>query len=106
MAYEVAISDINNIQSSIPELGQSLSDFGKAVKVLGACEGDSLGKAFSELGTKSESLSIKLQAEAGFPHYNLYFYCYWLLFIGNCSLWLQVEHLSNCFPLTCRLTIY
>ncbi|KMT06744.1 hypothetical protein BVRB_7g159050 [Beta vulgaris subsp. vulgaris] len=46
------------------ELGQSLSDFGKAVKVLGACEGDSLGKAFSELGTKSESLSIKLQAEA------------------------------------------
>ncbi|CAO2824030.1 unnamed protein product [Amaranthus hypochondriacus] len=46
------------------ELGQSLSDFGKAVKLLGECEGDSLGKAFSELGTKSEALSIKLQAEA------------------------------------------
>uniref|UniRef100_A0A803MXR7 PX domain-containing protein n=2 Tax=Chenopodium quinoa TaxID=63459 RepID=A0A803MXR7_CHEQI len=46
------------------ELGQSLSDFGKAVKLLGACEGDSLGKAFAELGTKSEELSIKLQAEA------------------------------------------
>lgn len=46
------------------ELGQSLSDFGKAVKLLGACEGDSLGKAFSELGSKSEALSVKLQAEA------------------------------------------
>ncbi|KAL9227698.1 hypothetical protein vseg_003354 [Gypsophila vaccaria] len=46
------------------ELGQSLSDFGKAVKLLGACEGESLGKAFSELGTKSEALSTKLQAEA------------------------------------------
>ncbi|CAO2839308.1 unnamed protein product [Amaranthus hypochondriacus] len=46
------------------ELGQSLSDFGKAVKLLGACEGDSLGKAFTELGAKSEALSIKLQAEA------------------------------------------
>ncbi|KAF8397932.1 hypothetical protein HHK36_016858 [Tetracentron sinense] len=46
------------------ELGQSLSDFGKAVKLLGACEGNSLGKAFSELGTKSEMLSIKLQNEA------------------------------------------
>ncbi|KAK9723510.1 hypothetical protein RND81_05G002900 [Saponaria officinalis] len=42
------------------ELGQSLSDFGKAVKLLGACEGESLGKAFSELGTKSEALSMKL----------------------------------------------
>lgn len=57
---------INDIQCSISELGQSLSDFGKAVKLLGACEGDSLGKAFAELGTKSEALSIKLQAEAGF----------------------------------------
>ncbi|KAL2900163.1 Sorting nexin 1 [Bienertia sinuspersici] len=47
------------------ELGQSLSEFGKAVKLLGACEGDSLGKAFAELGSKSESLSINLQAEAG-----------------------------------------
>lgn len=46
------------------ELGQSLSDFGKAVKILGACEGNGLGKAFSELGTKSEMISIKLQKEA------------------------------------------
>ncbi|KAI4300508.1 hypothetical protein L6164_033878 [Bauhinia variegata] len=46
------------------ELGQSLSDFGKAVKLLGACEGNALGKSFSELGTKSEALSIKLQKEA------------------------------------------
>ncbi|CAA7404416.1 unnamed protein product [Spirodela intermedia] len=46
------------------ELGQSLSDFGKAIKLLGACEGDPLGKAFSELGSKSELLSIKLQKEA------------------------------------------
>ncbi|KAJ8427899.1 hypothetical protein Cgig2_008517 [Carnegiea gigantea] len=46
------------------ELGQSLADFGKAVTLLGACEGDSLGKALSELGSKSEALSIKLQAEA------------------------------------------
>ncbi|KAL2554245.1 Sorting nexin 1 [Forsythia ovata] len=46
------------------ELGQSLSDFGKAVKLLGSCEGNSLGKAFSELGAKSEILSIKLQREA------------------------------------------
>ncbi|KAF8397934.1 hypothetical protein HHK36_016860 [Tetracentron sinense] len=46
------------------ELGQSLSDFGKAVKILGACAENSLGKAFSELGTKSEMLSIKLQNEA------------------------------------------
>ncbi|CAL5387359.1 hypothetical protein ACSBR2_002622 [Camellia fascicularis] len=46
------------------ELGQSLSDFGKAVKLLGTCEGDALGKVFSELGAKSEILSIKLQKEA------------------------------------------
>ncbi|KAJ8754798.1 hypothetical protein K2173_012187 [Erythroxylum novogranatense] len=46
------------------ELGQSLSDFGKAAKLLGACEGDTLGKAFSEVGTKSEILSVKLQKEA------------------------------------------
>ncbi|KAL8140982.1 hypothetical protein V2J09_007003 [Rumex salicifolius] len=37
------------------ELGQSLSNFGKAVSLLGACEGDDLGKAFSELGTRSEA---------------------------------------------------
>ena len=54
------------------ELGQSLSDFGKAVKLLGACEGDSLGKAFSELGTKSEALSVKLQAEV---HYLMICLC-------------------------------
>ncbi|XP_057467777.1 sorting nexin 1-like [Actinidia eriantha] len=46
------------------ELGQSLSDFGKAVKLLGACEENALGKVFSELGAKSEILSIKLQKEA------------------------------------------
>ncbi|KAK7392637.1 hypothetical protein VNO78_21081 [Psophocarpus tetragonolobus] len=46
------------------ELGQSLSDFGKAVKLLGASEGNALGKAFSELGMKSEILSTKLQKEA------------------------------------------
>lgn len=46
------------------ELGQSLSDFGKAVNLLGACEGNTLGKVFSELGAKSEILSIKLQKEA------------------------------------------
>ncbi|KAA8516758.1 hypothetical protein F0562_017044 [Nyssa sinensis] len=46
------------------ELGQSLSDFGTAVKLLGACEGNTLGKAFSELGAKSEVLSIKLQKES------------------------------------------
>lgn len=46
------------------ELGQSLSDFGKAVKLLGDCEDNALGKTFSELGTKSEMLSVKLQKEA------------------------------------------
>ncbi|KAK7345313.1 hypothetical protein VNO77_15914 [Canavalia gladiata] len=46
------------------ELGQSLSDFGKAVKLLGASEGNALGKAFSELGMKSEILSVKLHKEA------------------------------------------
>ncbi|KAF9664925.1 hypothetical protein SADUNF_Sadunf16G0068900 [Salix dunnii] len=46
------------------EMGQSLSDFGKAAKLLGACEGDILGKAFSDLGNKSEALSVKLQREA------------------------------------------
>ncbi|PIN17107.1 Membrane coat complex Retromer, subunit VPS5/SNX1 [Handroanthus impetiginosus] len=46
------------------ELGESLSDFGKAVKLLGECEGNSLGKAFSDLGAKSEVLSTKLEREA------------------------------------------
>lgn len=45
------------------ELGESLSEFGKAVKLLGTCEDDALGKAFSELGAKSEIISIKLQKE-------------------------------------------
>ncbi|XP_015088769.1 sorting nexin 1 [Solanum pennellii] len=46
------------------ELGESLSEFGKAVKLLGTCDDDALGKAFSELGAKSEIISIKLQKEA------------------------------------------
>lgn len=46
------------------ELGQSLLEFGKAIKLLGTCEGNSLGKAFSELGSKAELLSIKLDKEA------------------------------------------
>lgn len=46
------------------ELGQSLSEFGKAVKLLGTCEDGALGKAFSELGAKSETISLKLQREA------------------------------------------
>ncbi|GJM92475.1 hypothetical protein PR202_ga08951 [Eleusine coracana subsp. coracana] len=46
------------------ELGQSLADFGKAIKLLGACEGDLMEKVFSEVGSKSEMLSIKLQREA------------------------------------------
>ncbi|KAL3839301.1 hypothetical protein ACJIZ3_023892 [Penstemon smallii] len=46
------------------ELGQSLSDFGKAVTLLGNSEGNNLGKAFADLGAKSEILSAKLQREA------------------------------------------
>nr|ACF81480.1 unknown [Zea mays] len=46
------------------ELGQSLADFGKAIKLLGSCEGDLMEKVFSEVGSKSEMLSIKLQREA------------------------------------------
>ncbi|KAL6521085.1 Sorting nexin-1 [Orobanche gracilis] len=46
------------------ELGQSLSDFGKAFKLLANCEENALGKAFFELGAKSEVLSVKLQKEA------------------------------------------
>lgn len=52
------------------ELGQSLADFGKAIKLLGACEGDALGAAFSELGAKSEMLSIKLQREVSYIYKN------------------------------------
>lgn len=47
----------------ISELGESLSEFGKAVKLLGTCDDDALGKAFSELGAKAEIISIKLQKE-------------------------------------------
>lgn len=46
------------------ELGESLSSFGKAIKLLGSSEDNALGKAFSELGAKSELISIKLQKEA------------------------------------------
>nr|CAB3474890.1 unnamed protein product [Digitaria exilis] len=46
------------------ELGLSLAEFGKAIKLLGACEGDVMEKVFSEVGSKSEMLSIKLQREA------------------------------------------
>ncbi|XP_011625948.1 sorting nexin 1 isoform X2 [Amborella trichopoda] len=46
------------------ELGQALSDFGKAVKLLGDSEGNQLGKAFSDFGSQSEMLSFKLQKEA------------------------------------------
>ncbi|ONK71303.1 uncharacterized protein A4U43_C04F7080 [Asparagus officinalis] len=45
------------------ELGQSLSDFGKAIKLLGSSDGNSLGKVISEFGSKSESLSLKLYKE-------------------------------------------
>lgn len=58
--------DHNIIFWYVSELGQSLSDFGKAVKLLGDCEGEALGKAFSELGAKSEILAIKLQKEVSF----------------------------------------
>lgn len=40
-----------------------MSDFGKAVKLLGDCEGNALGKAFSELGMKSDIISAMLQRE-------------------------------------------
>ncbi|KAK9127831.1 hypothetical protein Syun_016628 [Stephania yunnanensis] len=42
----------------------SLADFGKAVKLLSSSEQKTLGKAFSDLGTKAEMLSAKLQKEA------------------------------------------
>ncbi|RZC68578.1 hypothetical protein C5167_031764 [Papaver somniferum] len=47
-----------------PELAD-MSDFGKAVKLLGACEGKPLGKSFTDLGTKSKVLSVKLEKEVG-----------------------------------------
>ncbi|CAK7348508.1 unnamed protein product [Dovyalis caffra] len=58
---------ISKIYGSIyflSEMGQSLLDFGKAAKLLGACEEDALGKAFSKLATKSDALSVKLLKEA------------------------------------------
>ncbi|KAL5538470.1 hypothetical protein UlMin_045919 [Ulmus minor] len=68
---EVVLRKEKPIEESNPEyeklkhyLGQSLSDFGKAAKLLGACEDNALGKVFTDLGTKSKLLSIKLQKEA------------------------------------------
>lgn len=61
----------------ITELGQSLSDFGKAAKLLGACEGDAIGKLFSELGAKSETLSVRLQKEVSIEC--LSFYIRWFM---------------------------
>ncbi|XP_068650056.1 sorting nexin 1-like [Aristolochia californica] len=46
------------------EMGKSLLDFGKLVMLLGACEENSLGKAFSEPGSKAKVLSLKLLEEA------------------------------------------
>ncbi|KAF4402884.1 hypothetical protein G4B88_010336 [Cannabis sativa] len=46
------------------EYGQSLSELGKSFKLLGACESNDVGKAFCDLGAKSEAISIKLQKEA------------------------------------------
>ncbi|KAL2613303.1 hypothetical protein R1flu_024995 [Riccia fluitans] len=46
------------------ELGQALSEFGKAVKSLGDCEGGPVGRAFSGLGGQSDILSVKLQLQA------------------------------------------
>lgn len=54
------------------EYGDSLSDLGRAFKLLGACEVNALGKAFSELGTKSEAISTKLQKEVGLHKNSLY----------------------------------
>jgi sorting nexin-1/2 len=50
------------------ELGQVLSGFGKSVKLLGNCEGGSLGKAFADLGDCSDELSSKLQSQVRFSN--------------------------------------
>jgi hypothetical protein len=50
------------------ELGQVLSDFGKSVKLLGNCEGGSLGKAFADLGGCADQLSFKLQNKVRFSN--------------------------------------
>lgn len=76
------------VQSLHTELGQSLSDFGKAVNLLGACEGNALGKVFSELGAKSEILSIKLQKEVSLIVGSCIFVKqYWSSVKWNISLW-------------------
>ncbi|CAI0430094.1 unnamed protein product [Linum tenue] len=62
--WELGSKQFELDNSLYSELGQSLSDFGKAAKLLGACEADGLGKALTELGAKSETLSIRLQKEA------------------------------------------
>ncbi|KAF7804275.1 sorting nexin 1 [Senna tora] len=46
------------------ELGESWSDFGKAVKLFSACGEHTLGKAFSELGKMSENSLIILKQHA------------------------------------------
>ncbi|XP_042381376.1 sorting nexin 1-like isoform X1 [Zingiber officinale] len=85
------------------ELGQSLSEFGKAIKLLGACEGDSLGKVFAELGSKSELLSIKLQKEA---HNLLMNFEEPLKDYVRCvqSIKDSFSHRANAFRLHCELT--
>jgi hypothetical protein len=66
------------------ELGQSLADFGKAIKLLGSCEGDLMEKVFSEVGSKSEMLSIKLQREVIMIYsYCLSMYCLILDILRN-----------------------
>lgn len=49
-------------------MGQVLSGFGKSVKLLGNCEGGSLGKAFADLGDCSDELSSKLQSQVRFSN--------------------------------------
>jgi hypothetical protein len=48
-----------------------LSDFGKSVKLLGNCEGGSLGKAFADLGGCADQLSFKLQNKVRFSNHYL-----------------------------------
>jgi hypothetical protein len=68
------------------ELGQVLSDFGKSVKLLGNCEGGSLGKAFADLGGCADQLSFKLQNKVGSPTIT---YCYKWLQSLQTFLWLS-----------------
>eukprot|EP00850_Spirogloea_muscicola_P000578 SM000002S05658 [mRNA] locus=s2:1447387:1458351:+ [translate_table: standard] len=46
------------------ELGQSLTDFGVAVIMLGNTEGGALGRAFAELGNRSDMLATRSQKQA------------------------------------------